>query len=140
MIMAVYGRVIRIFNETTILVNAGRKEGLTMGDRVVVIEKGDEVKDPESGESLGELELVKAELRATDVQERMSILKSLVKKDTSNVPLSSRMIEDSIRVRYSEEKMIVAAGEMSGMPSPSPVKVGDTVRFEEKSLKESFKD
>jgi hypothetical protein len=128
--MAVYGKVIRIFNETTLLVNVGRRDGLTIGDRVVVLEKGEEVKDPDSGESMGELELVKAELRATDVQERMSIVKSLVKRDISNLPLSSRMIEDSIRIRYSEEKMSVASGEISGMPSLSPVKIGDPVRFE----------
>lgn len=128
--MAVYGKVVRIFNETTLLVNVGRKDGLTRGERVVVLEKGEEVKDPDSGESLGELELIKAELRATDVQERMSIVRSLVKKDISNLPLSSRMIEDSIRIRYSEEKMSVAGGEISGMPSLSPVKIGDPVRFE----------
>lgn len=128
--MALYGKVITIFSETSLLVNLGKKDGLKKGDRLVVIEKGEEMKDPESGESLGELELVKAELVAADVQEQMSMLRTESRgADTMSVPLSTLMVRDSIKTDRDQEKMAVAPGEISGNPALSPIKTGDVVRL-----------
>lgn len=128
--MALYGKVIKIFSETSLLVNLGKKDGLKKGDRLVVIEKGEEMKDPESGESLGELELVKAELVAADVQEQMSMLRTESRgADTMSVPLSTLMVRDSIKTDRDQEKMAVAPGEISGNPALSPIKTGDVVRL-----------
>ena len=127
--MALYGKVIRIFDETTLLVNIGAKEGLKVEDRVVVVEKGEEVVDPDTGESLGALELVKTELVAADVQERLAILKTATaRRADSNLPLSARMVRDSVRSDNAQGTMSVAPGEVSGLPSLSPVRVGDVVR------------
>lgn len=127
--MALYGKVIRIFDETTLLVNIGRTNGMKRGDGVFVVETGEEIKDPDTGESLGALETVKAELTAVDVQERISVLRTIstVALD-ANLPLSSRMVRDSMRSGRDREKMAVAPGDMSGLPSPAPVRIGDTVR------------
>lgn len=131
--MALYGKVIRIFDESTLLINIGSKEGLKVGDRVFVVEKGEEIKDPDTGESLGVLEMVKAELVAADVQERISILNTApLRQVDANLPLSARMVRDSIRHEGAQGKMSVAPGEISGLPSPSPVRTGDTVRRIEK--------
>ena len=128
--MALYGKILRIFDETTLLVNIGVKDGVKRGDRLVVIEKMGEVKDPDSDESLGELELIKAELVATDVQEKISILKTEPGRTPSkSLPLSARMVQDSVRADGTQYRMSVAPGEMSGIPAPSPVKVGDIVRL-----------
>ncbi len=131
--MALYGKVIRIFDESTLLVNIGNKEGFKVGNRVFVVEKGDEITDPDTGESLGVLEMVKAELVAADVQERISILKTALSRDVdANLPLSARMVRASVRYEGALGKMSIAPGEISGLPSPSPVRVGDTVRRIEK--------
>jgi hypothetical protein len=128
--MAVYGTVVKIFSETSLLVNLGKNAGVKRGDRFVVIERAGEEKDPESGESLGELELVKAELVAVDVQERMSILQTeSLAADAMSVPLSTIMVRESIRTDGDQAKMPVAPGEISGNPSLSPVRVGDSVRL-----------
>lgn len=127
--MTIYGKVLRIFDERSLLVNIGSREGLKRGDSVVVIERGGEVKDPESGESLGDLELVKARLTAVDVQEKMSVLETeRVKAAGGDMPLSSRMVKDSVKQEQDPGLMQVAAGELSGLPSIRPVAVGDTVR------------
>ena len=127
--MALYGKVIRIFDESTLLINIGSKEGLRVGERVLIVEKGDEITDPDTGESLGVLEMVKAELVAADVQERISILKTaLLRQEDANLPLSARMVRDSVRHEGAQGTMSVAPGEISGLPSPSPIRVGDTVR------------
>ncbi|MCK4236689.1 MAG: hypothetical protein KAX38_06195 [Candidatus Krumholzibacteria bacterium] len=127
--MALYGKVIKIFDENSLLVNLGEKDGLKRGDRLVVIEKGGEVKDPDSNESLGEIELIKAELTAADVQEKLTILRTEPGRDSSrNLPLSARMVQDSVKADFAQCRMSVAPGEMSGIPTPTPVKAGDLVR------------
>ncbi|UCF04871.1 MAG: hypothetical protein JSV33_13250 [bacterium] len=128
--MAIYGKVLRIFDETSLLVNLGKKDGLKRGDMVVVVEKGEEVKDPDSGESLGEFELIKAELIAVDVQERLSILRTEPGKSVSaNLPLSAQMVQHSVKDSGSLERMSIAPGEMSGIPTTSPTRTGDLVRL-----------
>jgi hypothetical protein len=130
--MALYGKVLKIFDETCLLIDLGWNEGIGRGDRFVVVEKGGGVADPESGKQLGELEHVKIELVAVDVQERMSILMTGLEEEPSGgVPLSTRMVRDSVKGERGSGRrirMTVAPGEMEGRPSPSPVRKGDMVR------------
>jgi len=127
--MTLYGKVLKIFDETSLLVDIGYKDGLQRGSRLVVVETGEEIKDPDSGESLGRLEYSKAELVAVDVQEKISILKTHAKEqDKENVPLSTRMIWDSMRDSDTRVKMKVSHDVLSGIPSVSPVGIGDKVR------------
>ena len=130
--MALYGKVLKIFDETSLLIDLGRKDGVERGDRFVIIEKGGEVVDPESGDSLGELEHVKFELIAVDIQERMSILVTEAEESPSGgLPLSARMVHASVKGQGGAGRrirMAVAPGEMEGKAAPSPVRKGDRVR------------
>jgi hypothetical protein len=129
---ALYGKVLKIFDETSLLIDLGRENGVERGDRFVVIEKGGGIADPESGDSLGELEHVKIELIAADVQERMSILMTDMEEQPSGgIPLSTRMVRDSVKGERGSGRrirMVVAPGEMEGRPTSSPLRRGDTVR------------
>ncbi len=128
----IYGKVLKIFDETSLLIDLGREDGVARGDRFVVVEKGGEVVDPGSGDSLGELEHVKIELVAVDVQERMSVLMTDAEESPSGgIPLSTRMVRDSVKDERGSGRrirMAVAPGEMEGRPAPSPVRKGDGVR------------
>jgi hypothetical protein len=130
--MALYGKVMKIFDETSLLIGLGAKDGVKRGDGFVVVEKGDEVKDPDTGESLGIFEHVKAELVTVDVQERVSVLMTRFDQETSaDMPLSSRMVRDSVKSGKDvsrRARMPVAAGEMTGKHALSPVRKGDMVR------------
>lgn len=130
--MALYGKVLRIFDETSLLIDLGKEEGVERGDRFVVVEKGPTIAEPESGRELGELELVKIELVAADVQERMSVLMTELEEEPSGgLPLSARMVRDSVKGERGAGRrirMTVAPGEMEGRPSTSPVRRGDRVR------------
>ena len=130
--MALYGKVLKIFDETSLLIDLGREDGVGRGDRFVVVEKGGGVVDQESGREIGELEHVKIELIAADVQEQMSVLMTeLAEEPSGGLPLSARMVRDSVkgdREAGRRIRMAVAPGEMEGRPSPSPVRRGDTVR------------
>jgi hypothetical protein len=130
--MADYGKVLRIFDEVSLLVDLGSADGVKRGDRLVVFEQGGEVTDPDSGKSLGQMELVKAELIAADVMEHMSLLMTdFEASPSSGLPLSARMVRDSVKSEREGArriKMTVAPGELSGRPSPAPIKKGDPVR------------
>ena len=129
--MAIYGTVLRIFDETSLLAGIGSRDGLERGDVVAVVEAGEEIADPETGESLGNLELVKVELVAADVQERMSVLRTPPEiAGGGSLPLSARMVRDSIP-SSGRARMAVARGDVAGLPSVSPVAVGDRLRVVE---------
>ncbi len=70
----VTGRIVKGLAEDRWVLNLGLEAGLSMDDRFVVFELGEEVTDPETGTSLGALELVKGYARAVHVQPTMSIL------------------------------------------------------------------
>jgi hypothetical protein len=130
--MVTYGKVLKIFDEVSLLVDLGSEQGVKKGDRFVVIEKGGDVVDPDSNKSLGEMELVKAELLAVDVMEHMSVLMTEYEvSSSSGLPLSARMVRDSVRSERDSARrvrMAVAPGEMTGRPAPVPVRTGDLVR------------
>jgi len=126
--MALYGKILRIFDETTLLAGIGERDGLKRGDRVAVVERGEEIVEPETGESLGMLETIKVELVAVDVQERMSVLCTTVSvSGRETMPLSERMVRDSMP-GDARERMNVASGAKAGLPSVSVVRAGDLLR------------
>jgi hypothetical protein len=92
------------------------------------------VTDPETGESLGNWELVKGRLVAAHVQERMTVCAPEPgagaaggEADPSTNVLSAKLVRDSMS-RAPAEKLNVNRSEVSGMPSAKPIAVGDRVR------------
>ena len=70
-----YGRVVKVFDDHTVLVNLGTDTDPSVGPgtRLVIFELGEEVRDPETNESLGRIEWVKARVEVTEAQPKMSI-------------------------------------------------------------------
>jgi hypothetical protein len=109
-------RVARLLDKEKLVVNKGSDHGVALQQRFVIFEKGDEITDPDSGESLGALELVKAHGEVIHVQERMAILKLELPKRERAKTLSEIMASLS---GVDEESERVAE-----------VKVGDYARLE----------
>lgn len=72
MVEEVIGHVIRILNEYEIIIDVGKKQGIVEDDKFVVYNEGEEILDLE-GNSLGKLELVKANVEVIKVQDNYSI-------------------------------------------------------------------
>ena len=71
------GKVVRIIdNGNKLAINKGKRDSVVNGMQFIVYEKTEELFDPDTGESLGELNISKGEGRVIDVQETMSIVKS----------------------------------------------------------------
>jgi len=74
------GKVIQVLSPMEIVINRGSSHGITGESKFIVFEMGAEIKDPDSGESLGQLEIVKGKAEAKHVQEKMSTLRSFERK------------------------------------------------------------
>lgn len=103
----VEGKVAAIVNERTIVINCGEKEGVEENMLFDIFIYGGELEDPETGESLGALEDVKAKGRVIHVQERMSTL--------LRIPL--HYDEDETEETFINPRMGI-----------KPVEIGDCVR------------
>ena len=133
--LAIEGRVARILNDRSIVINRGSGGGVREGMRFVVFTELDDVADPESGESLGRLELVKARVVASHVQEKMTVCTAEPEggpapaEDAAHHTLSAEMVAVSMHARAGEAgKLDVARSDITGLPKAGPIAVGDRVR------------
>lgn len=70
-------QVARVLRNDQVVINAGFNKGLKLGDRFLIYElSDDEITDPNTGESLGRLEIPKGTGRIVGVQDRMAVLES----------------------------------------------------------------
>jgi len=74
----------------TVVINQGSADGVAIGQRFLIYSIGQEIKDPDSGESLGNLEVVKGTGKVTHVQQRMATISSDMKGAPSRTIIRSR--------------------------------------------------
>lgn len=68
------GKVIKVIDENKIVINKGLDDGITMENKFLVYRLGPEMTDPDTGESLGNLELVCGEGKPEHIQKKMTTL------------------------------------------------------------------
>jgi len=69
-------KVARVVSPTELVLAAGAKDGVEEGMEFIVYTLSDSVWDPDTGEDLGQIEIVKAKLVAAHVQEHMTIART----------------------------------------------------------------
>jgi hypothetical protein len=72
-------KVAAIIDATRLVVNGGTTQGLQVGHQFAVYAIGDEIEDPDTGESLGRLEIIKGKGIITHVQDRLATLESITR-------------------------------------------------------------
>ncbi len=141
MTKTIEGKVIRILDEYSLVINVGRIDGVIDGMVFVIFtQSGDEIKDPDSGEVLGKLENVKDYVSVVHIQDRFSTCiakkatKALKEGESRGVQtLSGAMMAESMSARpegskIGTEKLNVNTSQITGVPQLGPISVGDTVR------------
>ena len=74
--MTVEGKVAKVLGNNEVVVNRGREHGVKQGMVFEIFApEGDEVWDPDTGETLGTVEDVKAKAEVTEVKEKLSVAK-----------------------------------------------------------------
>ena len=119
----VTGRIVRGLDDDRWVLNAGLGAGVQSDDRFVVFELGEDIVDPESGESLGALELVKGHLRVVHVQARMAI--AALESTEQAAPPRQPQVLSAILARTATGAPSKPEG---GRPSSVEPRVGDHVR------------
>lgn len=69
----VTGRIIRILDEETMVINLGSRDGITKNSVFRILGEPESIVDPFSDEDLGRLTLVKARVKASQVQEKYTV-------------------------------------------------------------------
>lgn len=106
--------VAKLLDKRKLVINRGLNSGIALGQTFVVFERGEDVIDPATGESLGALELIKGKGHIIHVQDKMAILELETPEQGRTKTLSEIMATLSGR---------------PDQPEPTPhVKVGDCVR------------
>ena len=134
-------KVIKVINSTQIVINAG-KEKIKQFDKFLVYSLDEELFDPDTNESLGQLETVKGTAEPLHIQDKLTTLQSnkfdIVKEETKKVIKSkSNSKRHSSSLAYSigllgqsdkdetEEIIVPAKKQRKELQS---VKVGDFVK------------
>jgi len=70
------GKVIKIISEEQVVINIGSSKGVSNVDKFLIFLYGEELSDPDTGENLGKLEIIKGKGKAIHVQDLMSTIET----------------------------------------------------------------
>lgn len=82
--------VAKVIDEFQVVINKGRDDGLKQGDKYLVYGLGEEIVDPVTNESLGQLELVRGRAKVVHLQSRIATLESI---ETYTTPGKKRLVK-----------------------------------------------
>jgi hypothetical protein len=77
---AVFGKVLYVidrgYDDAEVVINKGENDGISPNDRFLIYAIGEELFDPDTGENLGKLEIVKGIAKPKHIQEKTTTLVS----------------------------------------------------------------
>ena len=131
-------KVIAIPDKTRIIINVGDQSNLEeygypyatvdVDDKIIIFEKGKDIIDPDTNESLGSYDPIKAILSITEVKEKFSIAQMKKNDSLSFAQLISPMTKNKEPI-YDE--LPVNEEDISNIVIQSPeIRIGDLVRFD----------
>ena len=124
-------KVARILSPTEVILAAGSEKGVCAGTEFIIFDLSEPIPDPETGESLGQLEIVKGRVRVTHVQEKISKAMALSRSVTRTVDVRvgaaiSAMFEPR-QVTETEYDALKVEGAVA-VKTDLTVRVGDRAR------------
>jgi len=124
--IGIEGKIAEIIDTSTVVINRGHKHGVEEGMRFIIYEPGNEITDPDTGDSLGTFEYVKAKVEATNVNEKFSTAETY---GTYTIPSPIMSISHIMEQRVSR-KLPLDDETKDGLPEhpKTQVKIGDPVR------------
>ena len=83
-------RLARVIDKYTIVLNRGAADGVQLNDKFLIYGLGEDVIDPETGKSLGPLEIVRGRVRVEHLQDKVCTART---DTTIKIPGRRRTIE-----------------------------------------------
>ncbi len=128
------GNVVLILDDQKIIINRGSDHGVKVGDKFFIYQQGYEVTNPADSQSLGEIEWIKAQVEAVNVQEKMTLVMGLPKQrqSTQSNLLSYTLTQPTSgltsQAEQDRERLNVMQNQISGSTQIRPIAIGDPVR------------
>ena len=122
------GKIAKIIDENTVVINRGLEHDVEEDMRFVIYEPGEEIKDPDTGDSLGKFEYVKAKVKVVNVQEKFSTAKTYETYTMTMPPIQALQAQLRGQTMLNELPLDdeTKAGLQKGLRKL--VKIGDLVR------------
>ena len=134
-------RIIKIIDDNTIVGKGGTDENITKNSKFMIIGKndGENIIDPESGDSLGFLGLEKGVVVADQVEEHFTVYKSQFIEEKNKYSNSVRKnlflnnafrdcVDTDEKIPAHYERLNVDLNEITGSSEATTIKVGDYLR------------
>ncbi len=129
----IHTKVAKIIDPTTIVLPVGAADGVKEGMEFVIYDLSETIRDPDTGEDLGRLELVKGRVFAENVQEKLTVARTRARQQGGQIRVMS--LEDYLRTVYAAALSGPTREELKIEDSPPvptdtdrTVRVGDMVR------------
>lgn len=117
-------KVIKIVGDTALIVNAGKKDGVQIGDEVEIRSEGEDIFDPDTNEKLGHYDVLKDTLKIIEVYDKMCVC------ETKSI---SDIINASTLFKTEQKKLNVLPSEISASGSKI-IRIGDRAILLKKSI------
>ena len=129
-------KVARVVSPTELIFAAGSDDGVEEGMEFIVYSLSDPVTDPDTGEELGRIEIVKARLVAAHVHNHMTIARTKSKnlKHMVDSAMNSLFANAFQRIEVLDDEMAIEKSEAFRTPD-LVVRVGDLARTVSTSVK-----
>jgi len=131
---AVFGKVLHVtdrgYDDYEVVINKGENDGISPNDQFLIYEIGEELFDPDTGEHLGKLEIVKGIAKPKHIQEKITTLISAEYQQ----PIRKRFVTRSAFFQPfapCEDEIIESPPEIVPFKG---VKVGDLVKLMKKKI------
>ena len=133
--MEIHGKIIRIVDKTTVIIDLGKNQGITNDSVFSIIGSPEPVIDPFTKEELGLVSIVKAKVKAAQVHDKFTIAST--KWTTTRLKLAESSLAAQFRSLFEieavdEGELLVDSVDLRPWKAKSerPVKVGDTVKVD----------
>lgn len=133
--MKIKGRIIRIIDRRTVVINLGEKHGIDNSSIFYILGEPEEIKDPYTDEILGTVNVTKIKVKASQVFDKFTVATT----SWTNIHYPSIFLSGILKVGELAQTQTIDEGELKVKEdeiqpwkarSESPVKVGDEVEVE----------
>jgi hypothetical protein len=132
--ITIKGKIIRIIDTRTVIINLGTKDGITNDSYFNILGEPEEIIDPFTQDILGSVNIVKAKLKASQAYEKFTIATTswISHSIKLNNPLSASLADIYETVEVDEGELRVDKSQIQPWKAKSelPVKIGDIITVE----------
>lgn len=119
-------KVVSILSPYKVVINIGAENGVSLGQKVLIFGLStDTIKDPDTGEDLGKIEIVRGKGKVTHIQAKISTIESIEKETNGKRIVKSYKGFQALLNQAAEETVFD-----NDLKPFDEVQIGDYVRFE----------